>query len=328
MTQPSDSMSSNELQQPGGSPQPIDSVRAAPAPQASTVQPLATETNCAIPGVMTTEARENLVRIEATNSAADDSVNRAAEPSGFSTEPDASQGDTEPSPVESIGPQAEESEAFEVQPEPEEVQSETVSESSGSPAVRPIEEVPVSPPEIPEFQWYIIRVMVNRETVAAEALRKRIQIAGLQDYFGEIVAPTEDVVEFTKTGKKRTVKRKLFPGYIMVRMALTDETWFLVRETPGIGDFTGGAGRPTPMTPDEVRRIIRPKGPADQEEPAVRLAIPFSVGDRVRVKEGYFQNFEGDVAAIDETNGRVTVMINIFGRSTPVELQHWQMERI
>ncbi|GIW94629.1 MAG: hypothetical protein KatS3mg110_2670 [Pirellulaceae bacterium] len=210
-----------------------------------------------------------------------------------------------------------------IEEEPEEADEQPVPAAKG-----PIEETPVAPPEIPPFQWYIIRVAVNRETYAAESLRRRIEIAGMQDYFGEIVVPTEDVVEFTKTGKKRTVKRKLFPGYIMVRMALTDDTWFLVRETPGIGDFTGGAGRPTPMTADEVRRIIKPEVEEGEEEPSVRIAIPFSVGDRVRVKEGYFQNFEGDVAAIDETNGRVTVMINIFGRSTPVELQHWQMERI
>jgi transcriptional antiterminator NusG len=193
---------------------------------------------------------------------------------------------------------------------------------------KPIEEVSMEAPSIPEFQWYIVRVGVNRETAAADALRRRIERYGMKDYFGEIVVPTEDVVEFTKTGKKRTVKRKLFPGYIMVQMALTEDAWFLVRETPGIGDFTGGGARPTPMTADEVRRLIKPVTPEGQEQPEVRIAIPFSVGDHVRVKEGYFQNFEGDVAAIDSTNGRVTVMINIFGRSTPVELQHWQVERI
>lgn len=209
-----------------------------------------------------------------------------------------------------------------------EAQEEESAEEQATGPVQPVEEVPVEPPQIPEFQWYIIKVGVNRESSAAEALRRRIERYGMQDYFGQIVVPTEDVVEFTKSGKKRTVRRKLFPGYIMVQMALTDETWFLVRETPGIGDFTGGAGRPTPMSPDEVRRIVKPPGEEGQLAPEVRVAIPFSVGDRVRVKEGYFQNFEGDVAAIDSTNGRVTVMINIFGRSTPVELQHWQMERI
>ncbi len=195
--------------------------------------------------------------------------------------------------------------------------------------VEPLEEVPSGPTgDELEFRWYILKVQVNREDSIRDALLRRVARDGLEHYFGEIVIPTEDVVEFTKSGKKRTVKRKLFPGYIMVSMALNDDSWFLVREVPGIGDFTGSAGKPTPMDPDEVRRIIKTKEDESEEVEDVRIAIPFNVGDRVRVKEGYFQNFEGDVESIDSTNGRVTVMINIFGRSTPVELQHWQMERV
>ena len=136
------------------------------------------------------------------------------------------------------------------------------------------------------------------------------------------------MAEFTKTGKRRIVKKKLYPGYIMVNMAINDDTWFIVRETPGIGDFTGSAGRPSPMNPADVERILR-LGVADSEgDQQVKTAIPFKSGDRVRVKEGYFQNFEGDVDVVDEANGRVTVMINIFGRSTPVELEHWQIEKV
>jgi len=195
--------------------------------------------------------------------------------------------------------------------------------------VEPIEEAEAEPPpEEMEFRWYILKVQVNREDSIREALQRRISRAGLDAYFGEIIVPTEDVVEFNKSGKKRTVKRKLYPGYIIVNMGLTEETWFLVRETPGIGDFTGSAGKPTPMDPDEVRRIVKTKDQETEGTEEVRIAIPFNVGDRVRVKEGYFQNFEGDVESIDQANGRVTVMINIFGRSTPVELQHWQMERV
>lgn len=194
--------------------------------------------------------------------------------------------------------------------------------------VEPIEEVLETPLEDLEFNWYILKVQVNREDSICDALRRRVAREGLEDYFRDIIVPTEDVVEFTKSGKKRTVKRKLYPGYIMVNMALTEDTWFLVRETPGIGDFTGSAGRPTPMDPEDVRRLIKTSTPGEEGTEDVRIAIPFSVGDRVRVKEGYFQNFEGDVDSIDAANGRVTVMINIFGRSTPVELQHWQMERL
>jgi transcriptional antiterminator NusG len=111
-------------------------------------------------------------------------------------------------------------------------------------------------------------------------------------------------------------------------MAINDETWFLIRETPGVGDFTGSAGRPTPMEPRDVERILRLGAPVDEGAAQIKTAIPFRTGDRVRVKDGYFQNFEGEVSAIDQANGRITVMINIFGRSTPVELEHWQVEAV
>jgi len=178
------------------------------------------------------------------------------------------------------------------------------------------------------MQWYILKVAFNREDTVAEALRKRIALAGLQSSFEEILVPTEDVVEFTRTGKRRVAKRKLYPGYIMVRMAVNDDTWFLVREVPGIGDFTGAAGKPTPMEDHEVERILRMVNPPVDEDQTLKTTIPFKRGDRVRVKEGNFQNLEGDVDRIDEANGRVTVIISIFGRSTPVELDHWQIESI
>ncbi len=177
-------------------------------------------------------------------------------------------------------------------------------------------------------QWYILKVQVNREESIRRALERRVKVAGLERFFGDIVVPTEDVAEYNKSGKRRVVKRKLYPGYLMIHLALNDETWFLVRETPGIGDFTGSAGKPTPMELHEVQRIVKATQGAEAGEAPIKTAIPFRPGDRVRVKEGYFENFEGDVESIDEANGRVTVMINIFGRSTPVELEHWQIESV
>jgi transcriptional antiterminator NusG len=109
-------------------------------------------------------------------------------------------------------------------------------------------------------------------------------------------------------------------------MEINDETWFLVRETPGIGDFTGSAGKPTPMLPHEVNKIVAKQEEKTDEAP--KLKISFNVGDRVKINEGTFENFEGEVDSIDEASGRVTVMINIFGRSTPVELEYWQIESI
>jgi transcriptional antiterminator NusG len=221
----------------------------------------------------------------------------------------------------------------EVAPETtQETASEPTDEERGSEdtdeIVEPLDEVDVDEEEAVPREWYILKVQVNREESIRDALTRRVKIAGLEEFFGDIVVPTEDVAEFNKSGKRRIVKKKLYPGYIMVHLSLNDDTWFLVRETPGIGDFTGSAGKPTPMDPVEVKRIIHVEKDTDSGEPQVKTAIPFKPGDRVRVKEGYFENFEGDVESIDEANGRVTVMINIFGRSTPVELEHWQIEAV
>jgi transcriptional antiterminator NusG len=194
--------------------------------------------------------------------------------------------------------------------------------------VEPLELIKDSEDEDIKTEWYILKVQVNREESIRAALERKVKIEGLERYFGEVVVPTEDIAEFTKTGKRRIVKKKLYPGYIMVNMAINDDTWFAVRETSGIGDFTGSAGRPAPMNPADVERILKLGKDEEDGDQQVKTAIPFNVGDRVRVKDGYFQNFEGDVEGVDEANGRVTVMINIFGRSTPVELEHWQIESV
>ena len=179
--------------------------------------------------------------------------------------------------------------------------------------------------ESSKMDWYILKVQSNREDSIRDGLARRVKIAGLDEYFGEIIVPIEKVTEF-KGGKKRVSKRKLYPGYIVVQMEINDDTWFLVRETPGIGDFTGAAGKPTPMLPHEVARILaREEEKADK---APTLKIAFSVGDRIKVTEGNFENFEGEVHTIDQIHGRVTVMINIFGRPTPVELEYWQIESV
>lgn len=192
-------------------------------------------------------------------------------------------------------------------------------------AAKPVEEVaPVE--EMPPKKWYILKVAFNREDTIRKALEKRVKLAGVEAYFGDVLIPTEDVATFTRTGQRRVVKRKLYPGYLMIEMSVTEDTWFLVRETDGIGDFTGSGGKPTPMEDKEVERILKVVKPPTDEEQTLKTAIPYGRGDRVRVKEGYFQNLEGEVDKVDEANGRVTVIISIFGRSTPVELDHWQVE--
>ena len=180
--------------------------------------------------------------------------------------------------------------------------------------------------EAPRMDWFILKVAFNREDTIADALRKKVKMEGMEDSFGEVVVPTEDVATFTRDGKRRISKRKLLPGYIMVNMLISDETWFMVRETGGISDFTGAAGKPMPMEPSDIERFINRPVLDEEEEAPIKIGIPFKVGDRVRVKEGNFENQEGDVDTVDEANGRITVIINIFGRSVPMELDHWQVE--
>ncbi|MDR2438838.1 MAG: transcription termination/antitermination protein NusG [Planctomycetaceae bacterium] len=171
--------------------------------------------------------------------------------------------------------------------------------------------------------WYILKVQVNREEPIKRSLERRIAVAGLKDYFGDILVPTEKVTEI-RGDKKRIIKRKLYPGYIMIYMEINDATWFLVRETSGVGDFTGAAGKPTPMQTHEVHRMLA----LEDEEPILpQLKVGYQVGEKIKVKEGTFESYEGVVDAIDLTSGRVTVILNLFGRSTPVELEYWQIEK-
>jgi transcriptional antiterminator NusG len=174
-----------------------------------------------------------------------------------------------------------------------------------------------------KLDWYILKVQSNREDSIRDGLLRRVQMAGLEKYFADVIVPIETVTEF-KGGKKRVIKRKLYPGYLVVRMEINDDTWYLVRETPGIGDFTGTVGRPSPMAQQDVNKILSKSDEKPDESP--RLNIRVKKGDRVKINEGTFENFEGEVDAINEASGRVSVIINIFGRPTPVELEHWQIE--
>lgn len=178
-----------------------------------------------------------------------------------------------------------------------------------------------------KFDWYILKVASNREESVRDALLRRAKIEGLEHYFDEVIVPTETISEY-KNGKRRTKKQKLWPGYLVAHMVINDDTWFVVRETPGIGDFTGAAGRPTPMQEHEVERVLALIRPPAEKPDKARPVISFKAGDRVKINEGTFQNFEGHVEGVDEANGLVTVMINIFGRSTPVELPYWQVEAV
>lgn len=178
-----------------------------------------------------------------------------------------------------------------------------------------------------QLDWYILKVQSNRERTASDALKRKVAIEGIDRYFGDIIVPTEKVTEF-KSGKKKTVERKIWPGYIAVQMHVNDDTWFAIRETSGIGDFTGAAGKPIPMSPADIAKIL-PKEEGEQgDDNTPKLNIKFVEGDKVKVIDGNFENFEGEVDTIDQQSGKVSVMISIFGRSTPVELEYWQVEKL
>ncbi len=248
-------------------------------------------------------------------------------------EPVAAQPEGQTQPAEPLAPApAAETAAAELPPEEVKEATEAKAEekvekkAEAPPKEKPQEKAEEKPEEKSDkMDWYILKVQSNREESIREGLLRRVAIAGLGFFFDQVIVPTEKVTEF-KGGKKKVIKRKLYPGYLVVHMEINDDTWFLVRETPGIGDFTGAAGRPSPMLPHEVARIVAKQ--EEKSEKAPKLKIAFREGERVKIKEGTFENFEGDVDSIDETNGRVTVMINIFGRSTPVELEYWQIETL
>ncbi len=175
------------------------------------------------------------------------------------------------------------------------------------------------------LQWYVLKVQSNRERTIRESLVRRIKREGLEGDFGDVVIPTEKVVE-NKAGKKRVTENKLYPGYIMIEMRLNDESWYLVRDTSGVGDFTGSGGKPIPMQDHEIARMIG--GESEQEEGPIKIKIDFSPGDMVKIREGTFESFEGSIEGIDDASGKISVLIEIFGRSTPVELEYWQVEAV
>lgn len=174
------------------------------------------------------------------------------------------------------------------------------------------------------LNWYIIRVQVGREERIKQNLLRRIKQAGLEDKVPEVLLPTENVSDI-KAGKRRVTKRKLFPGYLMVNMALDDDVWFLLKDTPGFGDFVGGGDQPVPMSEDEIAKI---RGAMEESQDKPKLSISFQQGDRVKIKQGHFENFDGVVDEVNPDKGFVRVIVTIFGRATPVELEYWEIEPI
>ena len=174
------------------------------------------------------------------------------------------------------------------------------------------------------LQWYFLRVQVGREERIRESIVKRLKQQGIDDKVPQVIVPTETVAEHR--GSKRVIKKKkLYPGYLMVEMDLTDEVWFTLRETPGFGDFVGGRNQPAPASPDEVENVLR-RMDDSQEQP--KVAVNFNKGDRVKIKQGPFENMDASVEEIHPDKGTLEVTVNIFGRATPMTLGYWEVELI
>jgi transcriptional antiterminator NusG len=173
-------------------------------------------------------------------------------------------------------------------------------------------------------QWYVINVYSGFEKKVAQAIREQATQKGLEECFSEVSVPTEEVVE-VRRGKKLNTERKFFPGYVLIKMELTDDSWHMVRNTPKVNGFLGSHGNPTPISDAEAEWIIKQvQEGIDRPKPLVS----FEVGEQVRVCDGPFTSFNGMVEEVDEERSRLKVAVSIFGRATPVELEYSQVEKM
>jgi len=186
------------------------------------------------------------------------------------------------------------------------------------------EEYPGQPDELAQEDgraWYVVHCYSGYENKVRHNLEQRIESMGLKDRIFDVVVPTEEEIE-VKEGKRRTVERRVFPGYILVNMIMSEESWYVVRNTPGVTGFVGMGTQPTPLRPEEVAQIIK-----RMEAEAPHIKVTFRSGERVRIVDGPFNDFRGTVAEIDMERAKVRVMVNFFGRETPVELDFLQVEK-
>ncbi len=174
-------------------------------------------------------------------------------------------------------------------------------------------------------KWYVVHVYSGFEKKIAEQIRHQAAQKGLADMIEDILVPTENVTE-VKRGQKTETERKFFPGYVLVKMEMTDDTWHLVRDTPKVTGFLGAKNRPSPITEAEALRIVQQV--TETAEKPRRPAVVFEVGEQVRVTDGPFTSFNGNVEEVDEEKGRLKVSVSIFGRSTPVDLEYAQVEKV
>ncbi|PFN77931.1 transcription termination/antitermination protein NusG [Bacillus sp. AFS076308] len=176
-----------------------------------------------------------------------------------------------------------------------------------------------------EKNWYVVHTYSGYENKVKANLEKRVESMGMADKIFRVVVPEEEETEI-KNGKKKVVKRKVFPGYVLVELVMTDDSWYVVRNTPGVTGFVGSAGsgsKPTPLLPEEVTVLLKRMGVEEK-----RVDIDYEIGETVRVKEGPFANFTGSVEEMDKDRAKLKVLVNMFGRDTPVELDFTQIEKL
>ncbi|MHC4644631.1 MAG: transcription termination/antitermination protein NusG [Planctomycetota bacterium] len=180
------------------------------------------------------------------------------------------------------------------------------------------------------MQWYVLRVAANKEEQVKEALSQKVELQGLTDIVGRIEVPVEQIKRI-RGGKQTVHRRKLYPGYVFMEMEATEDgrvpekAWFMIKETSDVGDFIGTEGIPTPMRDTDVAKMLLE---AEKPEEAPSIKVEFNKGDVIKIREGAFENFEGVVDSIDPERGLVKVIVSIFGRSTPLDIEYWQIEKV
>lgn len=202
-------------------------------------------------------------------------------------------------------------------------------------------ETPPAPPAAPaaprvaapkSMRWYVLRVASNREDQVADALSRKIKIEALEDRLGRVLVPVQREKRI-KGGSVKLYDRKLYPGYVFVEMAteedgsIPEDVWFMIKDTSGVGDFIGSDGKPIEMKPHDVEKMLAVVEKAT-DTPTLAGLAGLKKGDGVKIKEGAFENFEGEVDEVMPDKGQVRVIVTIFGRATPIELEYWQVEKI